>query len=279
MILKKNESSSFDNSNPNIEWKKKKSSPRKRSARKIEPQNVEENSDFVVASAIRELPAKSSKVKISKKIADVYDDEEDDEYDSHFRVLATRHFENEMILNLIDEEEKDKKRRQEFINKGIALQKNAGKLGVVDTANLLAKETGFKQLNTATVADTMNSSSDNPQELLQKSVNKALVPQAKLKPQRLNLLQPNQLKDFFVGVKRIETLGGSKSALCGLALSDVVQAGKKHTQDKHIARLLLKKSGRTRLKKPQTIRQSSVSPQKKFNDLVLKKTALEELSQ
>ncbi len=273
--------SSENNDNPNIEWNKNKPLPKERPSRRIDAQLSESKQPFAVEGAFRPTQFKTNPNLVRKKIKDVYDDEEEDEDEnSYFQVIPTINFEEEIIINPKEEEatEKAQAQRQAFIQKGISLEKSAGKLNVVDTANLLAKEIGGKKLNARTVADTLNSVSDNPQELLQKTVNKDIVPQVKLKPRRLHKLEANQLKDFFAGLKRIEAVSGSKNAVKGLRLDDVVEAGKKHTKDKHIAKVLLQKTGRKVDTKSIKKVNSSQSAQREFNKLATQRSNLEALS-
>lgn len=268
-----------NSNNPNIEWNKNMLLPKQRPSRRIDAQLSDEKQPFAVEGAFRPVANNRNPNLVRKKIKDVYDDDDEDE-NAYFQVIPTINFEEELVINSKEEEktEQSKAKREAFIQKGISLEKSAGKLNAVNTANLLAKETGLKKVNARTEADTMNSVSDNPQELVQKAINKDLVPQTKLKPRSNHKLQPNQLKDFFAGVKRIEIVGGSKAAVKGLKLEEVVEAGKKQTEDKHIAKVILQKTGRKVDKKKLPKVKSTQSAQKEFNKLATKASNLKDIS-
>lgn len=269
-----------NSNNPNIEWNKNMPLPKQRPSRRIDAQLSDEKQPFAVEGAFRPAANKTNPNLVRKKIKDVYDDDDDEDENAYFQVIPTINFEEELVINPKEEEktEQSKAKREAFIQKGISLEKSAGKLNAVNTANLLAKETGLKKVNARTEADTMNSVSDNPQELVQKAVNKDLVTQTKLKPRSNHKLQPNQLKDFFAGVKRIEIVGGSKAAVKGLKLEEVVEAGKKQTEDKHIAKVILQKTGRKVDKKKLAKVKSTQSAQKEFNKLATKASNLKDIS-
>lgn len=287
-------SDSSDTDNPNIEWKKNKSTPNTKNSRRIDEEKLQQSQQKLDKHKIVQNNFTEGLRKIRKNIKDVYDDEDEDE-DEYFQFVPNAlNPDSNPLYNALDEEEKKILAQQKKSQLDMRLQDKAVKLGALQNAEIITKQTTQKSIHKAFAAKMMNQISANPQEIVQKTLNKEVVAKFKLKNKPGGMLSVKQLNDFCMGVKRIQAVGGSKNAVQGLRIEQVKKAGKTRTSDKKIAHMLeeknkksalksalkkiWKKSGRdTQKKKKPLVKNSSRSAQKKFNKLLTEQTMMKQL--
>lgn len=263
--------------NPNIEWKKGGFDSSEKSTRRINEQKATQYDAFKRngASKITELTPTDLPQglnKIRKKIRDIYD-EEDDENEDGYQIVPNLLQTQNSLLNALSEEEKQALDQKENLD-NMALQQNAGKMEALATAEKLAKTVGLvKGLQRKTVAQAMVDVAQ-PEQVLQNVIKKDIIRNLKI---RGNKLPEKDIKKFFMGIKRIEAIGGGKQAVQGLNVNEVVNAGETKTKDQKIAQMLLNKSGRSKPKNKKIKTKSSEKAQKEFNQMVVKNAQLKSM--
>lgn len=285
-----------ENDNPNFEWKKNKSDPNTKNSRRIDEEKLQKSKQKLDKHVVSQNNFSVDGIrKIRKKIKDVFDeDDEEDENDNFQFIPNALNPINNSLYNALDEEEKKTLAQQRKFQLDMNLQDKAVKLGALQNAEIITKQTTQKPINKTLAAQTMNQISANPQEIVKKTLNKEVVAKLKLQNKPGGMLSVKQLNDFCMGVKRIQAVGGSKKAVQGLRIEQVKKAGKARTSDKKIAQMLeeknknsaikntfkkiWKKSGRdTQKKKNPLTKNSSRSAQKKFNKLLAEQTMMKQL--
>lgn len=260
--------------NPNIEWKKSGFESSEKATRRINEQKAAQYDAFkrngaskVTTVTPADLPKGLNKIR--KKIRDIYDDEEEED-ENDFQPSPNLITANNSLLNALSEEEKQDLSSRETLEQ-MQMQQAAGRLEALITADKLAKSAGLKGLQKKTAAQAMTDVR-MPETILKSVVQKDIAKRLKISK---GALPQKDIGKFFRGIKRIEAIGGSKQAVRGMSVKNVIQAGdEKKTNDSKIAKMILAKTGRGKIKPLKLKEKSSSKAQKEFNKIMMKKTAL-----
>lgn len=229
----------------NIEWKKNKGfGETEKLTRKT---NVKKALEFEatekkpVATRFTPRPAELPKglKKIRKKIKEVYDEDEDEDfYDGMPPDL------NNSLLNALYADEK-KQLLQKEILENQKMQQTAGRLEAVAVADKLSREVGLKGLDKKVAGKNM---ADVTQ--LEGSLEKILSEELAVKTKTsVRKLSKTETITMLRGIDRIRKMAlaadeSQLKALEKMKVDDLINAGEKSTDDKKVAELILKKSGR-----------------------------------
>ena len=151
-------------------------------------------------------------------------------------------------------------------------QHKAEKLGILQTADKFAESVGLKKIKSETSAALMNDISSQD-DLLAKSINYDIKKRLKIKGKKI---KPFAVNDFFLGIKRIESIAG-KSILKGMNAKEIIDAGKTKNRDSKICKIILKKTGRKLSRKKISDKKKLAKAQKEFNKIVSKNALLRSL--
>ncbi len=264
---------SIETEDLNIEWKKSSKGKLERDSRRIDNQKAlqynlskKNNISSTQKLSLSDIPRNQNKMR--KKIRQAQDEEEEDE-ESFYLTTAPNiaNYDAALFNNLQFEEKKSLVQKEN--RERVEMQNRAGRMSVVDAMSKTAQSSGLKKLRRETSAMLMNDTAATDR-LVEKTVQYDIGKRLKIKKGKIN---PQNVNDFFRGIKRIESIGG-KSILKGMAVKDVIFAGKTKTHNNHkIEKTILKKSGRkapTKLKKNTNPKKA----QREFNNILLKKTML-----
>ena len=233
--------------NPNIEWKKKSFENKERLTLKI---NVKQAIQYEVtekknlSKAFSPKPSELPKglKKIRKKIKDIYDDDEDED-ENEFQLAPAMDL-NNSLYNALHEDEKRQFKQQETI-KNINMQQNAGRMEAITMADRASKDLGLKGISKKNINKNMIDVSLNS-KTYENVLKDELSTKAKIKGRRLSDAETINL---LRGIKRIQALAlasdeSKVKALEGWKIDEIVDVGRKDTEDKKIAKKILVKSGR-----------------------------------
>ena len=262
---------------PNIEWKNKNSGfeTKERLTRRINEEEAEVyhfrkkgvvHRQEGIAPEKKPLPLN----KIRKKIRNSY--AEDEEEDEEYQLIPQNLFQEDFMQNPEDRPKRPERQQQETLEK-MHLQKNAGRLQAVETAEKISQSTGIGKIDSKIANRAMMSFAPD-EEILRQNVEKGIV--KKLRPKERHYLKEKEIPSFFRGVKRIEAIGG-KAALKEMKVSEIINAGQKKTKDERIALMLLEKTGRKKTKRTKRQKAKSTSAQKEFNKIIRKDAMLKGL--
>ena len=151
-------------------------------------------------------------------------------------------------------------------------QHKAEKLSILQTADKFAESVGLKKIKSETSAALMNDISSQD-DLLTKSINYDIKKRLKIKGKKI---KPFAVNDFFLGIKRIESIAG-KSILKGMNAKEIIDAGKTKNRDSKICKIILKKTGRKLSRKKISDKKKLAKAQKEFNKIVSKNALLRSL--
>lgn len=151
-------------------------------------------------------------------------------------------------------------------------QHKAEKLGILQTADKFAESVGLKKIKSETSAALINDISSQD-DLLAKSINYDIKKRLKIKGKKI---KPFAVNDFFLGIKRIESIAG-KSILKGMNAKEIIDAGKTKNRDSKICKIILKKTGRKLSRKKISDKKKLAKAQNEFNKIVSKNALLRSL--
>ena len=257
-----------ESSSLNIEWKKNKGfGATEKLTRKIDTQKAlafEATEKKAVSMTISVKPTELPKglKKIRKKIKEVYDEDEDEDFYD-----GVPHDLNNSLMNALYEDEKKQLQQKETL-KNQKMQQTAGRLEAVVVADKLAQEAGLKNLNKTVAAKNLSDVT-----LIDSSLEKILSEEvsAKTKTRRVRKLSKAETITMLRGITRIRKMAlaadeSQLKALEKMKVEDIINAGEKSTDDRQVAELILKKSGRKSKKDVNKI----VEKSKKQKDIKIK---------
>jgi len=178
---------------------------------------------------------------IRKKIRDVYDEEDEDEWGVVISKAPEEY--DYTLMRALDENEKKTLDQQQSIH-NVKMNQTAGKMEAMAMADRLAKEVGLKGVNKKDLNDNMQSAIFNPEQMQKKVLQKDVAKKKGIKGE----LSVSELIQTARGIKRVEQIGGD-NALKGMDAREVSRAGNQKTSKEDIARLILEKSGQKADKK------------------------------
>lgn len=237
-----NESSS----STNIEWKKNKKNfgvtekiTRKTNLKKTLEYEAKEKKPLTSTKSPKLSDLPKGIKKLRKKIKDVYDEDEEEEFFDFIPLNM-----ESSLYNALYEDEK-KQIQQQNIIKNQSMQQTVGKMEAIMQADKMAKQAGLNGINKKLV-----NSATQDVLLTQNPLEKVLCEEAasKLKTNG-KILSTKETVSMLRGIDRIRKMAQAADesqlkTLEKMKLEEVINAGEKTTEDKQVAELILKKSGR-----------------------------------
>ena len=269
---------SDDTLNSNFEWKKKSFDKKERLSRRIDA-NQASLSDFKRKDNITDaVPLTAQKTvdfdrhlkKMRKQIKQAVDDDDEEEDEESFfsdplssLFLENTLMENQLFQSLSDAEKEILSQHQQM-QQNLKLQKDIAKLQALADANTFAKKAGLPKLSPRIVAENMQHNGWG-KDTFRTTVEHYLTPDIDIGKK----LDPQKIKKLMSGIKRLQKIGGI-SAVQGMKINDVIHITDKKYDDKKVAQLLLKKTGRNPSKTADKKRENKIQhPQKiSFKKLV-----------
>ncbi len=235
-----------ESSNPNIEWNKNKKGfgATEKNSRKTDLKKAleyEATAKKVLDTKISVKPDQLPKglKKIRKKIKDVYDEEDEEEYLFNMPLDI-----DNSLYNALNENEKKQVKQQKIINDS-KMQQTVGKMEAIMQADLMAKKAGLTGINKKLVNETTADATlvHNP---LEKVLSKELSNKVKTGGK---VLSSKETVTMLRGVEKIKNVAlaadeSQLKALENMKVEEVINAGEKSTDEREIAKMILKKSGR-----------------------------------
>lgn len=261
---------SDDTLNSNFEWKKKSFDKKERLSRRIDA-NQASLSDFKRKDNITNaVPLTAQKTvdfdrhlkKMRKQIKQNIDDDEEEDEDSFVSdplsslLLENAFLENQLFESLSDAEKEILMQHQQT-QQNLKLQKDIAKLQALADANAFAKKAGLPKLSPRTVAENMQHNGWG-KDTFRTAVEHYITPDIDIGKK----LDPQKIKKLMSGIKRLQKIGGI-SAVQGMKINEVIHITDKKYDDKKVAQLLLKKTGRNPSKTADKKREKKIQhPQK-----------------
>lgn len=255
-----------ESSSLNIEWKKNKGfGATEKLTRKTDIKKAlefEATEKKAVSPNLAPRPGELPKglKKIRKKIRDVYDEDEDEDfYDGMPPDM------NSSLLNALYEDEKRQLQQKETLQNQ-KMQQNAGRLEAVAIADKLTREAGLKGLDKK-VAGRNLADVTQIDGSLEKVLSEELAVKTKTSVRRLSKAETITM---LRGIERIRKMAvaadeSQLKALEKMKVDDLINAGEKTTDDRKVAELILKKSGRKNKKEVDQLVQKSKQKNKAKN--------------
>lgn len=255
-----------ESSSLNIEWKKNKGfGATEKLTRKTDVKKAlefEATEKKAVSPNLAPRPGELPKglKKIRKKIRDVYDEDEDEDfYDGMPPDM------NSSLLNALYEDEKRQLQQKETLQNQ-KMQQNAGRLEAVAIADKLTREAGLKGLDKK-VAGRNLADVTQIDGSLEKVLSEELAVKTKTSVRRLSKAETITM---LRGIERIRKMAvaadeSQLKALEKMKVDDLINAGEKTTDDRKVAELILKKSGRKNKKEVDQLVQKSKQKNKAKN--------------
>lgn len=256
-----------ESSSLNIEWKKNKGfGATEKLTRKIDTKKAlafEATEKKAINTTFSAKPAELPKglKKIRKKIKEVYDEEEDEDFYD-----GVPHDLNNSLMNALYEDERKQLQQKETLNIQ-KMQQTAGRLEAVAVADKLAREAGLKGLDKKVAGKNLSDVT-----LINSSLEKVLSEEVALKTKSgVRKLSKGETVTMLRGITRIRKMAlaadeSQLKALEKMKVEDIINAGEKSTDDRQVAELILKKSGRKNKKDVQKV----VEKSKKQKDIKIK---------
>ncbi len=248
-----------DASSLNIEWKKNKGFgateklTRKTDVKKALKYEATEKKAVSFDSAPRPSDLPKGLKKIRKKIKEVYDEDEDEDFYD-----GIPHDLNNSLLNALYEDEKKQLQQQNNTLKQQKMQQTAGRLEAVAVADKLARESGLKGLSKKVAGQNANDATQTSG-----SLEKVLSEELALKTKKgVRKLSKAETITMLRGINRIRRMAlaadeSQLKALEKMKVDELINAGEKGTDDKKVAEMILKKSGRKNKKEVDKVVQKS----------------------
>lgn len=250
-----------ESSSLNIEWKKNKGFgateklTRRTDVKKALEFEAKEKKPVSLDFSTRPTELPKGLKKIRKKIKEVYDDdEEEDFYDGAPLDM------NSSLLNALYEDEKKQLYVQSNTLKNQKMQQTAGRLEAVAVADKMVREAGLSGLNKKVAGRNAQDTT-----LIDSSLEKVLSEELSLKTKTsVRKLSKGETVTMLRGINRIRNMAlaadeSQLKALEKMKVDDIINAGEKSTDDKKVAELILKKSGRKSKKDVDNLVQKSKS--------------------
>lgn len=237
--------------NQNFEWKKKSFGKKERLSRRIDVQqatlfDANKKSNFTAAVPMT-APSKerfsSHLKKMRKIIKNAVDDDDDDENEEVFAAdpmidELNRELNSNPLLQALSESEAKAARQQKLLDE-IKQQQAAGKIAAINTLNTLAAQNGLPKLSKRAVAENMQTNGWG-NETFKGMVERNIAPNIKT---GIFTPNPEKVQKLMKGLKRLKKIGGF-SAIQGMKINEVIHITDSRYNDRKVAQLLLKKTGR-----------------------------------
>ena len=242
---------SDDTLNPNFEWKKKSFGKKERLSRRIDAHQAtlsekKQKNNFAAAISLSDssnVVFQSHLKKMRKTIKQALDEDEDDE-DNQFYIndASLLSLENELndatLFKSLDDKEKRILNQKRTLRE-IRMQQDASKVAALSKVNHMAKKAGLEQLSNYDIAQNMQNNGWG-KETLKMAIEHNISPDIRTGRAQLS---PEKITKLMKGIKRLQKIGGI-SAVQGMKINDVIHITDTRFDDKKVAQLLLKKTGR-----------------------------------
>jgi len=241
---------SDDSLNPNFEWKKKSFGKKERLSRRVDTRQAllsekHKKNDFSVSQSVAagNQTFGNNMRKLRKKIKDVFEeDEEDDEDIWIIDALNSLEFDSELGINPLLHMQDENKIKSSLQNKNLndmKMQQNAAKLTALDMVNKLAQKNKLEGLSHIDIAENMQHNGWG-EETFKTALEHNIAPDIKI-----GNVNPDaeKIKKLMKGLKRLKKLN-AVDAIQGMKIDDVIKITDNRYDDKKVAKLLLKKTGR-----------------------------------
>lgn len=267
-------------SSPNIEWKKKQGFEtsekisRKTDIKKAVEYKAKKKNNFNKSAIIPPSELPKGLKRIRKKIKEAYEEDEDEDSYTSFPLGL----DNGLANALYDNEKRQLQQKNTLANQ--KMQQDVGRMETVMVAEKMARQAGLPGLDKKTINNSMTelTISDAP-------VEKALSEEISRKTKsNLRQFSKGESVSMLRGIERIRKMAiaadeSQIKSLEKMKISDVINAGEQNTDDKEVAELILKKSGRNNKKDINKIVQKSKTVKKiKTSDTKPKDTSRTQLS-
>ena len=267
-------------SSPNIEWKKKQGFEtsekisRKTDIKKAVEYKAKKKNNFNKSAIIPPSELPKGLKRIRKKIKEAYEEDEDEDSYTSFPLGL----DNGLANALYDNEKRQLQQKNTLANQ--KMQQDVGRMETVMVAEKIARQAGLPGLDKKTINNSMTelTISDAP-------VEKALSEEISRKTKsNLRQFSKGESVSMLRGIERIRKMAiaadeSQIKSLEKMKISDVINAGEQNTDDKEVAELILKKSGRNNKKDINKIVQKSKTVKKiKTSDTKPKDTSRTQLS-
>lgn len=267
-------------SSPNIEWKKKQGFEtsekisRKTDIKKAVEYKAKKKNNFNKSPHIPPSELPKGLKRIRKKIKEAYEEDEDEDSYTSFPLGI----DNGLANALYDNEKRQLQQKNTLANQ--KMQQDVGRMETVMVAEKMARQAGLPGLDKKTINNSMTelTISDAP-------VEKALSEEISRKTKsNLRQFSKGESVSMLRGIERIRKMAiaadeSQIKSLEKMKISDVINAGEQNTDDKEVAELILKKSGRNNKKDINKIVQKSKTVKKiKTSETKPKDTSRTQLS-
>ena len=233
-------------SSSNIEWKKNKKGvgatekvTRKTNVKKALEFEAKEKKPLALSKSVKPSDLPKGIKKLRKKIKEAYEEDDESEYSDVIPLNL-----DSSLYNALYEDEK-RQINQQNILKNQSMQQTAGRMEAVMQADRMVKETGFSGINKK-LANTAAQDALLPNNTLETVLSKEAATKIKTDGK---ILSAKETVTMLRGIDRIRKMAeaaetSQTKSLEKMKLDEVLNAGEKSTDDKQIAELILKKSGR-----------------------------------
>ena len=234
-----------ESSSPNIEWKKKQGfetsekNSRKTDIKKSIEYEAKRKNNLNKTTPVRPSDLPKGLKKIRKKIKEAY--EEDEEEDS--LTFFPLDMDNSLANALFDNEKRQLQQKNTLTNQ--KMQQDVGRMEAILVAEKMARQAGLPGLDQKTINNNMAdlTISDTP---LEKTLSEDIAHKTKSSSRQLS---KGEAVTMLRGIERIRKMAiaadeSQLKALEKIKISEIINAGEKDTDDKEVAKLILKKSGR-----------------------------------
>ena len=237
MFSDSNDDENNNSSNPNIEWKKKGFDNNEKTSRRVDSKKAEEYEATSKKSNLQKTdrpmtPAnlpKGLKQLRKKIIQSVYDEEDEEEFETFQAVLDPNDMDNSLIFALNDKEKKILEQKNTL--KTITSLQNAGKLEALNKTQKISQKAGLGKVDKSILNQEMLDATYDEKKI-GKTIKKNLSKKLKINVKNVS---EDKYKDVISGVKAIRDLGGKVE---GMKADQVAEAGKKKNDKRKVAEII-----------------------------------------
>lgn len=239
--------------NPNFEWKKKSIGKKERLSRRIDSNQAllfekKKKNDFSQGLSITANNTKNNGNinLLRKRVKEALDDDYDEDDEWIFDALNSFNFEMEFGANSLfqsnDEATANTSKQKQSLQE-IKMQQDAAKIAALNAVNALAKKNGLDPLSSHDVAENMQNNGWG-KETFKMALENSLAPEIKNSSQKVLNPSDEKITKLIKGLKRLKKIG-AVSAAQGMEMNDIIKITDDKFDDKKVAEMLLKKTGRS----------------------------------
>lgn len=244
-MLKNDDSDDEDGAAVTPDWKKKKIDDDERLTLRIDA--IEADKWQAKQNKSQSNIKRTKTGKISKKVRQLYDDEEleddgfDEDVERSFRELRKMQTESSngdsSLLDALAPSERVMIEQRAQLQT-LKQQENAGKLNAIQQADTLARRAGLERSQVADDTKKINEAIYNPRQLRTKSMEQTIKTQTGIKGD----IMPRSEKKIADGVKQVKKTAENRKVQ-NIKIDDVKTVKRHNMSDNQTAEMILKKSG------------------------------------